>query len=168
MPLSSASYQDASHEIRSRAENRATHDYEFIHLQELPIEHLGQFEWVQDQFQDWGLIFEGAITMVPSNPRFADAASSRLSLIPGGRRQEILIHINAAVQFIQMQVRGYRDLAISAIDHHQQSCPSVIVDRQRQIEGAKAPTEIITVDVRQVATLRLSSAGVYLIDHIRC
>ena len=47
---------------------------------------LSSFERVSDQYQDWGLQFEGAIALTPSNPSFL-SESDKVVLMPATERK---------------------------------------------------------------------------------
>ena len=66
---------------------------------------LSIFEVVADQYQDWGLKFEGAIALTPSNPSFSSEAD-KVVLMPTAGRKMVKVHLQQATRHIKISVRG--------------------------------------------------------------
>ncbi|MDJ0702216.1 MAG: hypothetical protein QNJ46_02955 [Leptolyngbyaceae cyanobacterium MO_188.B28] len=66
---------------------------------------LSSFEVVTDQYQNWGLQFEGAIALTPSNPSFL-SESGAVVLMPEAGRKMIKIHLQRPLDHLTIAVRG--------------------------------------------------------------
>ena len=66
---------------------------------------LSSFEVVTDQYQNWGLQFEGAIALTPSNPSFL-SESGAVVLMPEAGRKMLKIHLRRPIRHLTIGVRG--------------------------------------------------------------
>ncbi|WP_080807343.1 hypothetical protein [Halomicronema hongdechloris] len=79
----------------------------------IEFHRLAPFERVTHQFHEWGLCFDGAIVILPSNSSFIEGAQ-KLVVVPS--RRTIAINLQAPVDQATVWVRGYQSIHLSALD----------------------------------------------------
>jgi len=76
---------------------------------------LAPFERVTHQFHEWGLSFDGAVVIVPSNSSFI-GETQKLVAVPAASNRHITINLQTPVHQATVWVRGYRSIHLSALD----------------------------------------------------
>ncbi|HEY9764321.1 MAG TPA: hypothetical protein V6D07_17470 [Trichocoleus sp.] len=133
--------------------------------QNLPFHKLSPFETVRDQYADWGVQFEGAIALFPSNPSFYSRVP-RLVLMPTTERRSITLTLKKPLSRIVFCVRGYYDIRLSALDSTGHCITHCKTFRYRYGERHKAPLEQLTVDGRNIASLILESSAPFILESL--
>lgn len=133
--------------------------------QSLPFQRLMPYELVKDQYQEWGITFEGAIALPPSNPSFYNR-TSEIVLMPLSGRRSITLTLKNPPPRITVQVRGYRDIQLSALDHSGHCITHCKTFRFRYAEHHKAPLEELTVENRHTHGLILESSAPFVLESV--
>lgn len=84
-------------------------------LLQLDFAELQAFEVVRDQYQSWGVEFDGAIALHPSHPAFANSEQP-LGLMPLNDRLPITIYFDRPKQLVKAKLAGARQVTIRAFD----------------------------------------------------
>lgn len=119
------------------------------HAVHLSFEMLNPFESVRDQFRDYGVQFEQAIALAPSNPAFASHANA-LVLMPTASYSSMKLHFNHAIERISAAVIGVRHISLIALDEQDDvvARQSVYVGRSLHHNGDLVePLPCLTLDV---------------------
>lgn len=85
----------------------------------LIFDHLTPFEMVRDQYQAYGVRFEQAIALAPSNPAFSHHANA-LVLMPTAGHSSLLLHFAQPIQHISASVIGVRQINLLAFNDRDQ------------------------------------------------
>lgn len=131
--------------------------------QNLPFHRLSPFQIVSDQYADWGVLFEGAIAFLPSNPSFYSRVP-RLVLMPTTNRRSITLTLQQPFSRITFHVRGYSDIRLSGLDSSGHCITHCKTFRYRYVEHHKAPLEKLTVEGRNLSTLILESSAPFVLE----
>lgn len=129
----------------------------------LPFQWLQPFAQVDDQLSVWGVHFEGAIAINPSNPHFYSHRPRRV-IMPMGNRRSLTIHLQKPFEELTLQVRGYRDISVTALDQEGHCISHCKTFRHRLIEQEKAPVEQLTIDLAGSQKLILESSGPFILE----
>jgi hypothetical protein len=81
----------------------------------LIFDTLQPFEFVRDQYRDYGIQFDQAIALAPTNPAFAHHANS-LVLMPTAGHTSLLMRFAAGISHIRTSVIGVRQISLVALD----------------------------------------------------
>ncbi|PSN17352.1 hypothetical protein C7271_18160 [filamentous cyanobacterium CCP5] len=127
----------------------------------LPFHQLSPYEPVDTQFSAWGLEFEGAIALYPSNPSFATAFSD-LVLMPVV--STITIKLLKPLHSASLQLRGHHEIRLKALDARGNPVPPTKTFHRRYTEASKAPQETISLKLRRVRTLTLQSSSPFVLE----
>ncbi|HEY9737587.1 MAG TPA: hypothetical protein V6D06_14935 [Trichocoleus sp.] len=147
----------------SGAYRRGTSQTGPAHRRSLPFHRLIPFEAVKEQYADWGIVFKGAIALTPSNPSFY-SRGPRVVLMPVSHRHAITITLNQPLPRITLQVRGYQDIRLSALDRNGHCVTHCKTFRYRHAEHHKAPLEELTIEGRRTYELVLESSGPFVLE----
>ncbi len=82
----------------------------------LALEELNCFETVQKQFAHWGILFQNAIAISPSNPAFGVSADVKV-LMGAPKSGLIEITFDRPVKLVKALVTSTRRSVLSAYDH---------------------------------------------------
>jgi hypothetical protein len=126
----------------------------------LSFEMLNPFEAVRDQFRDYGVQFEQAIALAPTNPAFAQH-SNALALMPTAGHSSLKLHFKHSIERVSASVIGVRHISLVALDENNEvvARQSVYVGRSLcHHEDLVEPLPCLTLDVtgdriRQVVLL---------------
>lgn len=83
-----------------------------IHLN---FSELQAFTMVREQYQQWGIEFEGAIALQPSNPAFIDSKQP-IGLMPTLERTPLTIYFHHPRQVVSARLTGVQQVSIRAFD----------------------------------------------------
>lgn len=131
----------------------------------LPFHRLAPFEQVQGQFADWGVWFEGTIALFPSNPNFFNP-SPQLVLMPSARRRSMTITLQQPRPQLTLQVRGYRDIRLSALDRSGHCITHCQTRGSYTPEPHKAPLEILTIAGHRTHHVILESSSPFVLESL--
>lgn len=131
--------------------------------QPLPFNQLQAFERVDRQFSAWGIYFEDAIAIQPTNPRFIPAQQG-LVLMPTASKNALKIKLLRPPRSMVLQVRGYQDIHLTALngEGHCTLCGRTCCHRSS--EKAKAPRETVTLDLQRAQVLVLKSYAPFVLE----
>lgn len=129
----------------------------------LPFQWLQPFALVNDQLSVWGVLFEGAIAINPSNPHFYSSRPRRV-IMPVGNRRSLTIHLQKPFEELTLQVRGYQDISVTALDEEGHCISHCKTFRHRLIEQEKAPVEQLTIDLVGSQKLILESSRPFILE----
>lgn len=129
----------------------------------LPFHRLTPFEAVKDQYAEWGIAFKDAIALTPSNPSFY-SRGPRVVLMPVSHRHTITIALSQPFPRITLQVRGYQDIRLSALDRNGHCLTHCKTFRYRHAAHHKAPLEELTIEGRRTYELVLESSAPFVLE----
>lgn len=131
----------------------------------LPLQSLKPFELVKEQFVPWGIEFEDAIALYPSNPAFIEE-KTRLVLMPVASSSAIKIKLRQPYCSVTMRLRGYHDIRLATLnrDGHCTLCGKTFCSRYSPVD--KAPLEVFCLDLRRVQTIVLKSSAPFILEAI--
>lgn len=132
----------------------------------LPLEQLSPFERVKHQLECFGMRFSGAIALYPSNPNFYEN-KPYLGLMPAAGRKTIEIDIVKPLQSLALEVRGYYDVRLAALDRDRHILLCCKTFRYRYAETTQAPCETLVIDLNKVKTLILHSTGPFIVASLK-
>ena len=136
----------------------------------LSFEMLNPFEAVRDQFRDYGVQFENAIALAPTNPAFAHHAHA-LALMPTAGQSSVKLHFNHAIERVSASVIGVRHISLVALDENEE-----VVARQSVYVGRSLchnsdlmePLPCLTLDVtgQHIHQVVLTSDAPFVINDL--
>ncbi|MCG8367095.1 MAG: hypothetical protein MJA27_27635 [Pseudanabaenales cyanobacterium] len=131
---------------------------------------LSSFERVSDQYQDWGLQFEGAIALTPSNPSFL-SESDKVVLMPATGRKMIKIHLRRSIHHITIGVRGVGIVNFMALGKNGHCLTRCSLDGQQSSltdnnTPAHLPQKQFDLAAQQLAVLILKSDAPFIIESL--
>jgi hypothetical protein len=80
---------------------------------QLDFKDLPSFTAIRDQYQNWGIMVEGAMAIRPSNPAFADAKQSS-GLLPIAHHQTLTIRFQQVRQWVSLSLAGAQQITLRA------------------------------------------------------
>jgi hypothetical protein len=140
---------------------------EFI---QLDFEELSLFEQVQNQYQNLGVRFEGAIAIHPSNPAFASPSGS-LVIIPSGEGLSITVHFDRPIRQTKAVVIGARSVRLTAFDRHGNVLIQERTSTQLQIPAeaiASLPAEKLAAIAEKIVRIVFASDAPFILDSLFC
>lgn len=130
----------------------------------LAFARLSAYELVQHQYADQGIVFEGAIALLPSNSSFYEQ-SPQIVLMPTSQRRSIVITLSRPLQRVALRVRGYRDICLSALDASGHCVAHCRTLRHRYaVDQSKAPLEELILEGRSVHSLVVESLSPFTLE----
>lgn len=129
--------------------------------QALPFDQLTPYEPVSTQFTPWGIEFAAAIALYPSNPSFLSAVSDMV-VMPTASTIEI--NLLKPLRHAGLRLRGHHDIRLKALSAKGEMIACKKIFCHRYSEATKAPLEILTLDLRRVRTLLLSSSVPFVLE----
>ena len=131
---------------------------------------LSSFEVVTDQYQNWGLLFEGAIALTPSNPSFL-SESGNVVLMPEAGRKMLKIHLHRPIRHLTIGVRGagvINFIALGENGHCLTRCS--IEGSQNDLSGENAPNYLpqrrFDLAAHRLNVLILESDAPFIIESV--
>ena len=128
----------------------------------LPFQRLKPFADVADQFSLWGVHFEAAIALNPSNPAFY-SHQSRRGIMPRGQGQSLDIRLRQTHEQVTLQVRGYGDFRVRVLDAEGHDL-GVKAFSRRLMEQHKAPVEQLTIALGHGQRFILDSTRPFILE----
>ena len=132
------------------------------------FKQLQQFQPVGDRWQKLGLVFEGAIALYPSNPRYYDQTAP-LVIMPLEEQGNISIQLHRPFSQIKVRVRSLGEVSLTALD----SCGHCIAHgytRELSQTSPSSPTigsAWLGVTASQMASLVLSARAPFVVEAVR-
>jgi hypothetical protein len=136
-------------------------------LIELVFDELTLFESVNDQYQDLGMHFEGAVAIQPSNPAFRPMSGSFV-LMPETIGSPLVVTLEMPVQRVTAIVNGARQVRMTSFDRHSNilaherttTCPL----HSSSIESF--PSQTLQASVAGIARVVFASDAPFLIESL--
>ncbi len=134
-----------------------------VSWQTLPIAKLDGYTTVDQQFLPLGLIFQDAIALRPSNPRFTQLGNP-VVLMPVGQCRGLKVQVHVPIQSIDLGLMGSKGVTVSALNE-QGHC--VAIAQTQDIDPTTVehifPEQFLRLDVSTVQTLRIESKAPFLL-----
>lgn len=153
--------------------------WELASLIQLNFSELQSFEVVHDQYRQWGLEFEQAIALEPSNSAFNDDPEQPVGLMP-------IAHPFMAIQFhpprqvVKAKLVGARAIIVTAFDVENrviarcdlgQSAPEPNSSEQNESEAAfkhTIPLHALHLQAAAIARIEITSAAPFMLQRFCC
>lgn len=142
-------------------------------LLSLDLQALTLFDPVQAQFSNFGIWFERAIAVIPSNPAFS-ASAGRIVVMPTAGHSDLAVWFRRPCQRIRTWLTGARQIRVTALDIDQrvlaQDCQgsAVFVQPPDDASIKPFPQHQIAVDAANIACVRISSDAPFVMDGFSC
>ena len=132
----------------------------------LPIGYLSNFEYITGQFAAFGLKFEDAIALRPSNPRFLHAVGPRV-LMSASRRRTLQVNVLKPIPSMHLWLMGSEEISVSTLDA-QGNCTAVAETSKMFSFDADDPyvEQSVTLDTRATKTLLIDSKAPFVITRL--
>ncbi|NER81717.1 MAG: hypothetical protein F6K42_19575 [Leptolyngbya sp. SIO1D8] len=132
----------------------------------LPTSYLNNFEPVINQFAPFGLKFEGAIALYPSNPRFSKS-DCLVTIGSVGHCKSLKITLEKSVRQLHFWLVGSESITISALNTqghcvaaaHTNIAPAYDLDQP-------CPRQEVTINTRAASVIRIDSKAPFVLT--RC
>jgi len=139
-------------------------------LIELVFDELTLFEPVNDQYQDLGMYFEGAVAIQPSNPAFRPASDSFV-LMPETVGFPLVVTLDVPVQQVTAIVNGARQVRMTSFDRHNnvlahERTTAHLLHSTGAIESF--PWQTLKASVMGIARVVFTSDAPFLIESLCC
>ena len=139
------------------------------YLQSVPLHQLSSFEPVTDQFAAWGILFEGAIALFPSNTRFMQPQDSPVLMPTQQYRALTLALTHPPVQLI-LQLQGDHSLQPWVVDQQGHPLDRGAVDLRVApcTEGSReqAPVTTLTLKASVACRLLITSTAPFIVGSV--
>lgn len=135
------------------------------HFLNLPLDRLSAYEPVTTQFQDYGVLMQHVLALIPSNAAFVDYPQ-QLFLMPSGNRNQLSCLLQYSPIAIEIGLRGYRDIQVSGLDHNDHRLSSALFIPPRSEAYTKAPRGKVVINPVTARQVIVSSPGPFLIENI--
>ena len=133
------------------------------------FQYLSSFEVVTDQYQEWGLQFEGAIALTPSNPSFS-SESGAVVLMPEAGRKMVKIHLHRAIHHLTIGVRGAGIVNFIALGENGHCLTRCSIDGPRSLTGKHTPTHLpqqqFDIAAQRLTVLIVESDAPFIIESV--
>ena len=135
----------------------------------LSFRQLAAFEQVHNQFQRWGVRFQAAIALEPSNPIFPYQAGGRV-LMPTGNQSSLTLTFDRAVRWVEVVVSSVQSVRVTALDaDHQRLESSEQHQNQRSFSaylGDVLPQQHIRVSAEGIARIVIDADAPFILSAI--
>lgn len=136
----------------------------------LDFAELPSYTVVRDQYQTWGIRFEGAIALQPSNPAFFDPEHPT-GLVPTTDRMPLRIHFQQPRQVMSVCLTGTQQITIRAFDaadrlvNEQQVGRPCYLQRHPSMQPDRYQ---IQIQATEISRIEISSEASYLLHSMTC
>lgn len=136
----------------------------------LDFNELQPFTIVKNQYQPWGMEFDGTIALQPSNPVFADP-NQPLGLMPALDGAPLVIHFHQPRQVVSARLTGTQQITVRVFD-----AANCLVSESRigqfcylQSHAADAPANHeMQLQAAEIARVEIASEAPFLLRNLVC
>ena len=129
----------------------------------LPIAYLCNFEPIVSQFQPFGLQFEDAIAIRPSNPSFL-AGAGGIAIMPIGRCSGFKVYFENVVSETSLWLVGSQPVSVSCLNAQGHCVTKVQTVTASSHEPHRSyPERSIVVNTRATKVLRVDSKAPFIV-----
>lgn len=136
----------------------------------LNFQSLSAFEAVNQQFKGYGVEFEGAIALFPSNPRFINQPSHKV-IMPTAATNRLWLNLSPLVTRICLSGRSTQPILLESINaagdviavENGVMCPLPAPLRH---DTGRLPSQVFKLDAAQAKRLRLSAKAPFTLERV--
>lgn len=141
-------------------------------LVHIDFSNLSVFESVRWQYQHWGIQFEGAITLQPSNPAFG-VDPGTLVLTPEAGRSSISVHFDQLRKTVGALVTATQQIKLTLFDRENHPIAEQFAGVNqylRSVEGfhARFPRHQLELIAEGIARAEFSSESPFVLHSFFC
>lgn len=149
----------------------ASDSLELAHSVQLNFSNLQPFERVQSQYQTWGIAFDGAIALQPSNTAFQILPSS-MGLMPSCDRRPLSISFQQTRHWVSACLIGARRITVQAFNTNNQLVAEQHFGQTQYLQSPFAlSSPVIQYDIKlagAIDRIQISSDAPFMLQNLIC
>jgi hypothetical protein len=139
---------------------------------QLDFTDLKVFESVQDQYQQWGIRFEGAIALRPSNPAF-QVEPGTIVLVPEAGRSKIAVQFEQLRKWVGAVVTATQQVKLTLLNRDNEPIAEQWAGTVQYIQGQQVPNESfpqhqMELIQNNIAKVEFSSDAPFILHSFSC
>ncbi len=143
----------------------------FVNLVPINFSDLQPFERVQSQYQAWGIEFDGAIALQPSNSAFQLSQAS-VGLMPSCDRIPLRIYLQQPHHWMSACLIGAKRITVRAFDasqrliHEQSFGQSHYLQHRIAASSAVVISHMMQLQASTIARIEISSDAPFILENL--